>query len=196
MRRIKPKAAQLTDGERAWLLDDPGQDEWLWLNPLGRADKLWEAHGAWATREFARRYPGQRPPEWWKRESPEPRRRLGGVGCSMFGAPGGYTRGNFAYGIPVSWPWDGLADMFRQMDLEKGGDGSRWQRYDPADPPRYEAEATYLKRLELLLPGELKRLGPEDFEPEVIEQPLPPERRPEPPGRPARGFRVIDGGTK
>ena len=39
---------------------------------------------------------------------------------------------------------------------------------DPEDPPRYESQATYLKRLDLLLPGELKRLTSADFEPELV----------------------------
>ena len=39
---------------------------------------------------------------------------------------------------------------------------------DPDDPPRYESEASYLQRLDLLLPGELERLTEADFEPELI----------------------------
>ncbi len=39
---------------------------------------------------------------------------------------------------------------------------------DPGDPPRYESEASYLRRLGLLLPGESKRLRKADFDPEVV----------------------------
>ena len=35
-------------------------------------------------------------------------------------------------------------------------------------PPRYEAQAAYLKRNGLLLRGEEARLGPADFEPEEV----------------------------
>ena len=39
---------------------------------------------------------------------------------------------------------------------------------DPADPPRYEAQATYLRRYGLLLRGEEKRLPPDAYEPEAV----------------------------
>ena len=41
---------------------------------------------------------------------------------------------------------------------------------DRNDPPRYESEPAYLKRLGLLLPGEEQRLPPNAFDPEVIGQ--------------------------
>jgi hypothetical protein len=37
------------------------------------------------------------------------------------------------------------------------------------DPPRYESEASFLKRHKLLLPGEVRRLRHADFEPETVE---------------------------
>jgi len=40
---------------------------------------------------------------------------------------------------------------------------------DPNDPPTFESQAAYLKRLGLLLPGEEKRLAPKAFAPERIE---------------------------
>ena len=40
--------------------------------------------------------------------------------------------------------------------------------FDDADPPTYEAQASYLKRLKLLLPGEARRLKAGDFAPEII----------------------------
>lgn len=39
---------------------------------------------------------------------------------------------------------------------------------NPTDPPLYESEATYLKRLRLLLPTERRWLTAADFEPEKI----------------------------
>jgi hypothetical protein len=47
---------------------------------------------------------------------------------------------------------------------------------DPDDPPTFESQAAYLKRLKLLLPGEEKQLTPDDFTPEWIE--LKPQRSP------------------
>ena len=37
--------------------------------------------------------------------------------------------------------------------------------YDAADPPSYESQAAYLKRLALFEPGEERRLKPDAFEP-------------------------------
>lgn len=39
---------------------------------------------------------------------------------------------------------------------------------DPSDPPRFESQAAYLRRIGLLLPGEARRLKPADYEPETI----------------------------
>ena len=38
---------------------------------------------------------------------------------------------------------------------------------DEEDPPLFEAQASYLERLGLLLPGERRRLAKSDFEPEL-----------------------------
>ena len=40
--------------------------------------------------------------------------------------------------------------------------------YDPADPPLYESQASYLLRHDLLLPGERRRLTEGDLDPEAI----------------------------
>jgi hypothetical protein len=37
-----------------------------------------------------------------------------------------------------------------------------------SDPPTYESDASYLRRLGLLLPGELRRISRDDFNPVVI----------------------------
>jgi hypothetical protein len=42
-----------------------------------------------------------------------------------------------------------------------------WTRLDPLDPPKFEAEASYLKRHRLFLPGEERRLTEADFQPEA-----------------------------
>jgi hypothetical protein len=41
--------------------------------------------------------------------------------------------------------------------------------YDSADPPLFEAEAAYLERHGLLLPGERKQLSAADFKPGAVE---------------------------
>jgi hypothetical protein len=40
--------------------------------------------------------------------------------------------------------------------------------YDPANPPLYESQASYLLRHDLLLPGERRRLTEGDLDPEAI----------------------------
>ena len=39
---------------------------------------------------------------------------------------------------------------------------------DPNDPPRFESQATYLRRLGLFLAGEERRLRKADFEAETV----------------------------
>jgi hypothetical protein len=41
--------------------------------------------------------------------------------------------------------------------------------FDPADPPLFEAEASYLERHGLFLPGERRRLRKADWAPEAAE---------------------------
>jgi hypothetical protein len=43
-----------------------------------------------------------------------------------------------------------------------------WETLSSVNPPLFESEAAYLKRLGLLLPGEARRLGKMDYEPECI----------------------------
>jgi hypothetical protein len=39
---------------------------------------------------------------------------------------------------------------------------------DPSDPPKFESQASYLKRHNLFEPGEERRLKAKDFEPQII----------------------------
>ncbi len=97
--------------------------------------------------------PGTRPRYWWECDAPELRRRLGGTGQPAHEVSA-YVEAR-EYGIPTVWamPSDGF-------------DGIAG---DPADPPRFESEASYLRRLGLFLRGELERLTEDAFEPETIE---------------------------
>jgi hypothetical protein len=115
---------------------------------------IWREHADEIVAHFARRWAGTRPALWWRWDAPGPRKRLGGVGtpaheCRAY-AP------NFEFGIPSLWrlPGDHL---------------TRGTPIDPEDPPAFESEAAYLLRLNLLLPDELARLLPEDFDPEEID---------------------------
>ena len=91
--------------------------------------------------------PGTRPSHWWAYDATEPRQRLGGVGTPDFEALA-YAP-SYKLGIP-----EGYGDDF-----------------DASDPPQFESEAAYLRRLKLFAPGEQKRLKKADFEPETV--PIP-----------------------
>jgi hypothetical protein len=116
--------------------------------------ELWAVHGAAIVQEQAAAQPGQRPRCWWRFNAPEPRRRVGGTG-----EPG---RADLSYGIPTSWAWP-------RPVLPGARFAGGPPPVDPDDPPTFEAEAEYLQRLGLLLPGEAERLDAADFEPEPIE---------------------------
>ena len=66
-------------------------------------------------------------------------------------------RAVFEFGLPAEG-WCRRGDSF-----------SRGVAVDPADPPKFESEASYLARHKLFLPGERARLCPRDFWPERIE---------------------------
>ena len=98
-------------------------------------------------------WPGSRPLHWWRFESSEPRRRVGGVGQPAHEVSAHVEA--YEFGLPTMWV--------------QQGDSLRGVPIDPEDPPRFESEATYLERLGLLLPGEFEPLTEADFEPETIE---------------------------
>jgi hypothetical protein len=134
---------------------------------LDERQKLWLAHGERFTADYADENPGKRPPRWWEysRPSPEPRLRVGGVGTALYEhlmRTEGYPRLDYKIGIPAKW----ISRSDKQRMPFKGC--GCCQAVDPSDPPRFESQAAYLRRLKLLLPDEERRLGPADFEPEVV----------------------------
>jgi hypothetical protein len=127
-----------------------------------------------------------------------PRRRLGGTGtplheCSAVGAlydrgiPAGWRRADDLVSLATcpscgkAWPTLCIAtpchgskymrDITAEDRAAWDGKPGRWPygyALDPSDPPRFESEAAYLRRLKLLLPGEARRLRPRDFIPEAV----------------------------
>jgi hypothetical protein len=103
----------------------------------------------------------------------EPRKRLGGTGTPASDVLA-YVP-TFSCGLPVIWiePWmvryfSGLAVDIRGEHI--GGELREFKgvAIDPNDPPTFEAQATYLKRLGLFLAGEEKRLRKADWEAEAV----------------------------
>ena len=102
---------------------------------------------------------------WWKYAAPEPRRRLGGVGQPAFEVSASAEA--YEIGLPTIW--------VTPADVDRRGTAFEGVPIDPDDPPRFESEAHYLRRLGLLLPGEMGRLTEADFEPEKIEVEADPD---------------------
>jgi hypothetical protein len=155
--------------------------------------ELWQAYGTVVLQRWALEKPGTRPSLWWQFDAPrgdfrsygnnynlpgderrwaEPRRRLGGIGTPRHEVLS--VSASFAFGIPTSWVSRFEVDYYRGLiehpdDRVRGGRREPIDRdfpglpIDPLDPPRYEAEAAYLKRHALFMDGEAKRLRPRDF---------------------------------
>jgi hypothetical protein len=142
----------------------PSIDAWTvrWLNggllPLWawweggeeRLLEIWEIYGPEIVERHVEKHPGTRPEPWWHWRD-KMRRRLGGIGGDKEN-----RHCHFVRGMVADWHWDDLSERYGHIAC------------DPNDPPRFEAEATYLKRHGEFPPGEEARLTDKDFEPEVV----------------------------
>ena len=139
---------------------------------------LWKENRDFILREYAEQRPGTRPQTWWDFDSPaKVRNRLGGVGDPAHEHLA-YVE-HYVCGIPDLWITQDDVDMYngrqKTIDGEPITCHGAWleghfkgRAIDLENPPRYESQAAFLKRLDLLLPGEEQRLSEADFEPEVI----------------------------
>jgi hypothetical protein len=125
----------------AWLRTGE-RNAWYYLDRKQPPEQVWAEHREQVVAEHVKEHPGSRPVLWWQYTAPQARLRLGGVGQPD--GPGPDQHG-LIYGVPMYW-----------------GELSE------ADPPCFESEAAFLRRLGLFLPGEASRLGPEDFKPVFI----------------------------
>lgn len=142
--------------------ENPSRDAGVIIDLKGQGGDrpLWEESRDELVRQFIKANPGRRPFAWWKFDSPGPRLRVGGRGDLI---PA--RAKNLRFGLPLRFDfWDA-----RFANAAKIAVPSAVQKelYDEKDPPRYESQATYLKRLKLLLPGEGKRIPKSAFEPEA-----------------------------
>ena len=165
-------SSELTSAEHAFLHDQPlppdaGFDEesaWWSMARWGDEDTfregrpsvraMWEAMGESIVEQWARERPGRRPACWWRYSSPVPRARLSGTGEASW--PDRLHRG-----LPQGWVWPRRLPPGATIE---GGPPP----CDPSDPPTFESQASYLRRLSLLRPGEEARLTDADFEPERL----------------------------
>jgi len=173
---------QITDETERELQEREGPQAWLdWQErqggePLGyfldgfegvSEDVFYEALLA-----YAGEHAGHRPAWWWSSS------------LSRNPIPITVQRAPLVDLFPWLFPKAPERPLYAEPRLRLGGTGvPDWERFayvpqfqygipaniveiDPADPPRYESQAAYLRRHGLLLPGEAPRLRPRDFKPE------------------------------
>ncbi len=123
------------------IADADETDAWeLLINTRDEDRAAWDVIASEAVRDWTTRYPGTRPAAWWEFDAPELRGLTGGA-FDRTDSPRGRC---FATGIP------------------------HIARFN-ADPPMVEAEAAYLDRLGLWLPGERARVSAAAFAPRVFD---------------------------
>ncbi len=130
-----------------------------------RQRENWKAIRDDVVRDWIRHRPGTRPYAWWKFDNPErgkARIRLGGIGTPYHEVSG---MRSLAFGVPDDFVNDNNVQFFRDRD-----DVNDFNIVDPTQPPKYESQATYLKRHGLLVSGESRRIKKKNFEPETIFQ--------------------------
>lgn len=121
------------------------------------AADLWAQHGAAVTAHYAREHPGCRPSLWWQYPQQQ-RQRVGGTGSPIWEALPAYLPAH-DFGLPRYWLTARTVKVYAMLGLTLDGEA-----IDPADPPIFESEATYLQRKGELLPGELARIDAAQFE--------------------------------
>lgn len=163
----------------------------------GDIGAAWAAVRAPELAAWVARHPGTRPAAWWTHDAPawpaeamperyrggfwtatlrEPRRRLGGVGTASHDALN--YKPVFRFGLPASgWvtEFDVAYYNGRARDIHGNRIGTEYTEghfpfnaYDPANPPRFESQASYLDRHGLLTTAERRRLPADAFAPELI----------------------------
>ncbi|HEX2528534.1 MAG TPA: hypothetical protein VHL31_19835 [Geminicoccus sp.] len=193
VRRRRNRVESLSAYQISYLLDCappevPESDVWWRYTEVGcdRPDSPYQARSAGALwRQYRdelmalwlQDHPGCRPQVWWDTDAPrqplgrfprywydgqlpEPRLQLGGVGTVRADVLA--ESHCYSLGIPCRWVVRRDLDTFPSLR-------GRAQPLDPADPPVFEAQAHYLDRYGLFLPGERERLSPEDWAPEVLD---------------------------
>lgn len=178
MARVKRKGPErrrqgLTHDEYAILVGGDLANAFSFFVSDAELREPWEFARDSILREWTRARPGTRPPGWWRFDAPEePRLRLGGTGTAWEDS----VRGR----IPEQWvdKWEVGYYTGRQVDVDGAligveyvGEDFDGVAIDPNDPPLFESEPAYLRRLGLLLPGEEGRIPAEDFEPILVEAP-------------------------
>lgn len=181
----KNGSSDLTEAEWAWLNDcltnDIGSD---WERYDLDADQsiggrksnkqLWNDYRSHVLTRWVVEMPGTRPSLWWRYDAPRrptgefadcfwdgvlpvARERVGGVGTPLHEVLA-YVP-HFYLGVPVLWayPDDPTYSSFDSVTA-----------INLSDPPIFESQASWLRRLGLFERGEEARLSPADFHPQSV----------------------------
>ena len=167
-RRTDKRRQDVTDEQELWLR---GEDThgFFQFSPPDELHDFWNVHSDRIIAEWIENNPGTRPHRWWQYDAPEARKRLGGIGTPAYEVLA-YVP-SYTLGIPNSWvtPWqvayyNGRARDAHNQPIGEPGREFNGVAIDEEDPPVYESQATYLKRLGLLVPGEERRVGKANWE--------------------------------
>lgn len=157
------RRSTLTDGQVAYLRTGvalPGSaDIYFFKIDDEKVKAAWESVGADLTAECIKRSPGSRPWAWWRFDAPEPRRRVGGRGTLRNEVFAGWKIA-LVFGVPRH-----ITNWINGADVRVGADAIP---LDPKNPPTFESQATFLRRLGLLVSGEERRITAAAWEPEAI----------------------------
>jgi hypothetical protein len=189
-RRTDKRRQEVTDEHESWLHGDDSASGFVKYEPAEALAALWAAHSERIVEDHVADFPGTRPARWWQHDAPRipigtypgcyfdgklpaPRKRLGGIGTPASDVLA-YVP-TFAYGIPTIWitKRDVMYFSGTAVDVHGNPVGGELRPFkgvaiDPDDPPTFEPQATYLKRLGLFLAGEERRLKKGDWEAERI----------------------------
>ncbi len=157
-RTPKTRRAEIPAGIIALLSDREPESPWFQFAADNELRAAWAEVGGEILDAWIATAPGTRPSAWWKYAALRQRQRLGGIGTPSHECLDYVSI--YVLGIPASW--------LNQEEVEYYQPDFEGVAIDPEDPPQYESQATYLKRLDLFLPGESKRLRKADFEPELV----------------------------
>jgi hypothetical protein len=190
-KKLKAKQ-QLTDEHESWLRGDDKAAAFVKYAPDAELAALWASQSELIIAEYVADFPGTRPARWWQYSAPriplgtypglyfdgqlpEPRKRLGGIGTPAFEVLAYVPR--YSFGLPVDWVEKWMVKYYSGTAVNIRGepigdlyptDAFKGVAIDPNDPPRFESQAAYLKRLGLFLAGEERRLRKADWEPERV----------------------------
>jgi len=147
-----------------------------YLMDIAIRQKIWTAVKKDFLKGWIIDHPGTRPWAWWKWDSPEPRKRIGGIGDPSHEHLKAILP-HYEFGLPTQWVTKFDEEYYngRARDIHRNLIPSNWKlgdfegrAIDARNPPTFESEASYLLRLKLLVEGEKILIPKKAWQPERI----------------------------